>query len=158
MVKTPHFHCRDTGSILDRGIKIPHAALDGQQKVQWRWYVKRCGQDEGIAGGSDLPGTSHRGRLLPSWKGQGAKMVLLDYDGEAPHRVCSQRRTSYEWGGPTYFSSSLLNSVLPTPATDKSSCQARGQKSLVMSSIEIYHEAQSRPEGSRHESATARGG
>ena len=32
VVKTPHFHCRDTGSILDHGIKIPPAALDGQHK------------------------------------------------------------------------------------------------------------------------------
>ena len=37
-----------------------------------------------MAGGSDMPGSSHRGRVLPPWEEQGAKMVLLDYDEESP--------------------------------------------------------------------------
>lgn len=67
-------------------------------------------------------------------------------------------RISYKLGeGPPISPLGLLNSAPPTSQT-KSSCRPeRAKKSLVMSLIEINHEAQSRAEGSRHESSAARG-
>ena len=32
VVKTPHLHCRGTGSISGQGIKIPHAAWPKKKK------------------------------------------------------------------------------------------------------------------------------
>lgn len=41
---------------------------------------------QGNGRGSDMPGISHPGRLLPPWKGQGEKVILPDY-GESDSQL-----------------------------------------------------------------------
>lgn len=68
------------------------------QRLHWKehhegelWDVGE--QDKRMAEGSDVPGTSHGGRLLRPWKEQEQKMALPDYVRAIPNCNSGRRVT-----------------------------------------------------------------